>query len=150
LGYVKFTTDPLEWLRYIILPAFTLSLLIAAILARQLRASLVDVLDSNFVRAAWARGGTSSTVVTKHAMKNASIPAITVFGVQVGALLGGSVIVESIFSVPGLGPYFLTSIQQGDLPAIQAVTLVFVTCQILIALLVDLTYGVLNPRIRVH
>jgi len=148
LGFVKITDSPTEWVKSVTLPAVTLGLVLGAVMIRQLRASLIDTMGSNYVRAAWARGASPRLVVGKHAMKNAAMPAITVFGVQLGYLLGGSVIVEQIFSIPGLGPYMLAAILGGDVPIIQAVTLVFVVVQMMMSLLVDLTYGLLNPKIR--
>jgi peptide/nickel transport system permease protein len=147
-GFVRFTESPLDWLRHMGLPALTLGLGLAAILARQLRASLVDTFDRNFVRTAWAKGLRGRTVVFKHAMKNAAQPAVTVLAVQTGYLLGGTVIIEQIFAIPGLGAYMLRAIERFDLPVIQAVTLVFVLTQVTINLLVDLLYGVLNPKVR--
>ena len=103
-GYVKFTEDPVEWLRHIVLPAVALGVWSAASLARQLRASLIDALDSRYVRTAWAKGRARRRVVLKHAMKNAAIPVVTVLGLQIGFLLGGTVIIEQIFSIPGPRP----------------------------------------------
>jgi peptide/nickel transport system permease protein len=121
----------------------------AAVLIRQLRAGMVDVLDSNYVRAAWARGGSVRTVIFQHGLKNGAMPAVTVFGLQVAALLGGAVLVEQIFSIPGLGQYMLTAVIGRDIPVVQAVTLVFVLVQVTISLLVDISYGFLNPKVRV-
>ncbi|MCR2764362.1 ABC transporter permease [Microbacterium sp. zg.B48] len=148
-GYADFWSSPLGWLRFMILPALTLGLHMAAILVRQIRAALMDVLDSNYVRSAWARGASPRLVVMKHGLKNAAIPAVTVLGVQVGYLLGGTVIIEQIFAIPGLGSYMLTAILRADLPVIQAVTLVFVVTAMLMSLLVDISYGFLNPKIKV-
>jgi peptide/nickel transport system permease protein len=149
-GYVGFTQSPFQWLRYIALPAMSLGAWSAASLARQLRASLIDVLETNYVRTAWAKGGRTRMVMLKHALKNAAIPSITVLGLQVGFLLGGSVIVEQIFSIPGMGPYFIQAVTSYDVPVIQGVTLVFVLVAVGLSLVVDLTYGVLDPRIRVQ
>jgi peptide/nickel transport system permease protein len=149
LGYVPFTDSPLEWGRHMLLPAFTLGIAVAAVLIRQLRAAMIDVLDSNYVRAAWARGGSPTRIFAKHALKNAAMPAVTVFGIAVAALLGGTVIIEQIFSIPGLGPYILAAIINHDVPVVLAVTLTFVVTQLVIMLLVDLTYGFLNPKVRV-
>lgn len=148
-GYVPFWSSPGEWVQLMLMPAFTLGLHMAAIVVRQLRAALSDVLDSNFVRSAWARGASPQLIVAKHGLKNAAIPAVTVFGVQVGYLLGGTVIVEQIFAIPGLGSYMLTAVLRADMPVIQAVTLVFVLAALLISLLVDVSYGYLNPKVKV-
>ncbi len=149
LGFVHITDRPFTWLHYVILPAVTLGSAMAAIMIRQLRAAMLDVLDSNYVRAAWARGGTVKGVILQHGLKNAAMPAVTVFGLQLAGLLGGSVLVEQIFSIPGMGPYMLTAITGRDVPVIQAVTLVFVVSQMAVSLLVDISYGYLNPKVRV-
>ena len=149
LGFVPFTESPLEWARHLFLPALTLGATLAAIMIRQLRAAMIDVLDSNYVRAAWARGGSPRRVVGLHGLKNAAMPAVTVFGFGIAALLGGSVIVEEIFSIPGLGPFLLDSIASRDIPVVLAITLLFVVTQLVMSLLVDLTYGWLNPKVRV-
>jgi peptide/nickel transport system permease protein len=149
-GYVKFTDDPVEWLRHIALPAVALGVWSAASLARQLRASLIDALDSRYVRTAWAKGSGTSRVVLKHAMKNAAIPVVTVLGLQIGFLLGGTVIIEQIFSIPGLGPYFIRGVTALDVPVIQGVAIVFVLFTVVLSLLVDISYGILDPRVRVE
>jgi len=149
-GYVKITEDPVEWLRHIALPAVALGVWSAASLARQLRASLIDALDSRYVRTAWAKGSSTKRVVLKHAMKNAAIPVVTVLGLQVGFLLGGTVIIEQIFSIPGLGPYFIRGVTALDVPVIQGVAIVFVLFTVVLSLLVDISYGLLDPRVRVE
>ena len=148
-GYVKFTDDPAEWLRHITLPALALGVWSAASLARQLRASLIDALDARYVRTAWAKGAGTTRVVLKHAMKNAAIPVVTVLGLQIGFLLGGTVIIEQIFSIPGLGPYFIRAVTSFDVPVIQGVAIVFVLITVVLSLLVDISYGLLDPRVRV-
>ena len=149
-GYVGFAESPTEWLRYMALPAVALGIASGAAVSRQLRASLVDTMESNYVRAAWARGGSVRTVVGKHALKNAAMPVVTVLGLQLGFLIGGTVILEQIFSIPGMGTYFLRGVSGFDLPVIQGVTVVFVLFMILMSLLVDIVYGFLNPKVRVH
>jgi peptide/nickel transport system permease protein len=148
-GYVKFSESPTEWLRYITLPAIALGMGIAAAIMRQLRAALVDELDSNHIRTGWAVGGAAPRVVGVHGMKNASSPAITILGLQVAGLVGGTVLVEQIFSIPGIGFYLFGSISQSDLPVIQGCVLVLAVIQILMSLTVDITYAVLNPKVRV-
>jgi peptide/nickel transport system permease protein len=148
-GYVPFSENPGDWLRHIALPAVALGIWSAASLARQLRASLIDSLDTRYVRTAWAKGAGTTRVVLKHAMKNAAIPVVTVLGLQVGYLLGGTVIVEQIFSIPGMGPYFIRAVTSFDVPAIQGVAIVFVLIAVTLSLLVDISYGLLDPRVRV-
>src|SRR5208282_1172795 len=137
-GYTAITASFTGWLTDITLPAVTLGLLVGATLARQLRASLIDVLDTPYVRTAWAKGGTRRSVLFGHALKNASMPVVTIFGIQIGYLLGGAVIVEQIFAMPGLGPYMLSGITDHDLPVVQGVAIVFVLFQMTMSLLVDI------------
>ncbi len=148
-GYTAITTSFTGWLRDMILPAVTLGLLVGATLARQLRASLIDVLETPYVRTAWAKGGTRRAVLLRHGLKNASMPVVTVFGLQIGYLLGGAVIVEQIFSIPGLGTYMLSGITDHDLPVVQGVAIVFVLFQMAMSLIADISYGYLNPKVRV-
>lgn len=147
--YVPFSESPTEWLRYITLPAIALGLAIAAAIMRQLRAALVDELDTNHIRTAWAIGGAPPRVVGRHGLKNAASPAITILGLQIAGLVGGTVLVEQIFAIPGLGNYLLASITQADIPAIQGCVLILAVMQILMSLVVDITYAFLNPKVRV-
>ena len=114
-----------------------------------MRASLIDTLDTPYIRTAWAKGGTRRTVLFRHGLKNAAMPVVTVFGIQIGYLLGGAVIIEQIFALPGLGPYMLSGITDHDLPVVQGVAVVFVLFQMAMSLLVDISYGYLNPKVRV-
>jgi len=148
LGYTKFSESPTGWLETITLPAISLGIIAAASVARQTRAAIVDVLQSNYVRTAFSVGtGTPKTVV-KYAFKNAAIPTVTVLGLQLAGLIGGVVIIEHIFSIPGLGSYMLRALTLPDVPVIQAVTLTFVVIYVLLNLIVDISYGYLNPRVR--
>jgi peptide/nickel transport system permease protein len=147
--YVPITEDPAEWLRWVALPALSIGVFAGASVARQVRAAIIDALQSNYVRTALSVGmGTRQTVV-KYAFKNAAIPAVTVLGLQLSGLLGGVVIIEQIFSIPGLGTYLLRALTAPDVPVIQAVTLTFVIIHVLMNLIVDISYGYLNPRVRV-
>lgn len=149
IGFVRFTDDPAEWLRHTILPALALGTAAAAALARQLRAGLVDSLGSDYVRTSWATGGGTARAVGKHGLRNAAIPAVTVIGLQLTVLLGGTVIIERIFSIQGLGTYMYDGVIGYDLPVIQGCVIVFVLVHLLVNLLVDISYGWLNPRVRV-
>jgi peptide/nickel transport system permease protein len=149
-GWIRVEDDFSGWLDHVAMPAVALGVASAASIARQLRAELIDVLDTNYVRTAWAKGGRARLVVAKHALKNASIPAVTVIGLQAGFLLGGTVVVEQIFGIPGLGTYFTTGALAQDIPVIQGSVLVFAIAQVVISLLVDITYGLLNPKVRVQ
>ncbi|WP_181779173.1 ABC transporter permease [Pseudonocardia pini] len=147
-GYTPFSEDPAGWLHRIVLPALALAAFPVAVLVRQLRGGLVDTMHKAFIRTAWAKGGSPRQVVLGHALKSAAMPAVTVLGLQVATLLGGSVVIEQVFTIPGIGSYLLNAINTQDLPAIQAVALVFVVTNVLVSLVVDLTYGVLNPKVR--
>jgi peptide/nickel transport system permease protein len=149
IGFTRLTDDPVGWLQSIVLPGIALGLGVAASVGRQLRAALQDVLASNFVRTLWANGATPKLVVAKHALKNAAIPAVTVLGLQIGGLLGGTVLIERVFSIPGIGSYVLNGVLELDLPVVQGVAVLFVLINMTLSLLVDLTYSWLDPRVRV-
>ena len=143
--YTFFSDSPIDWARGIFLPSIALSLGLAAAVARQLRAAMAEAMESKYVRAMWAKGATRRTVA-RHALKNAAIPAVTVFGLFLGGLLGGALIVERIYSIPGLGSYIVNGVIAHDLPVIQGVAIMFVLIYVTISLLLDITYGFLNPR----
>jgi peptide/nickel transport system permease protein len=148
IGYTSFGDGPGEWFRHIILPVSTLAVFPIAEIARQIRTGLVGVLDRGYIRAARARGLSSTRLIGKHALKNASGPAVTIIGLRIGYLFAGSVIVERIFSVPGLGAYALQAISNRDVPAIQAIVLLSAVVVIATNLLVDICYVLLNPKVR--
>lgn len=147
-GYVPLTEDPGEWLYHIFLPALTLGIAGAAESARQLRGSIIGVLQQDYVRTARAKGLRGRMVVGKHVMKNAGVPLVTVLGLQITALLGGAVLVEQVFGVPGLGQIAINAVTTRDVPVIQGIVLVAVLVAMVSNLLVDLTYGYLNPKVR--
>jgi peptide/nickel transport system permease protein len=147
-GYVPIGTDPGAWLTHIFLPALTLGIAGAAESARQLRGSIIGVLQQDYIRTARAKGLRNRLVIGKHVMKNASVPLVTVLGLQITALLGGAVLVEQIFGVPGLGQVAINAVTTRDIPVIQGIVLVAVLVAMLSNLLVDLTYGYLNPKVR--
>ena len=130
------------------LPAVSLALLSAASLARLVRASILDVLRLDYLTTARAKGLAARVVVLRHALPNAILPVITAMGLQFGALLSGAVITETIFARPGLGKLVVDSIQSKDLPTVQGVILVLAGIYVLMNLLVDLSYGLIDPRIR--
>jgi peptide/nickel transport system permease protein len=146
--WVELVTDPRRNLTIMLLPAVCLGTASAANIARTTRACMLDVLRSEYVRTAVAKGLGGRAVLLKHAMKNALIPVVTVAGLQVGVLLGGTVVVEEVFTLPGMGRLVLWSIYQRDYPLTQS-TIVFVGALFMtLNLLVDLLYGYLDPRIR--
>jgi len=149
IGYVSFGDSPTQWLRFAFLPMLTLAIFTWSEVARQLRTGLVGVLDQDYVRAARARGLSNTRVIGKHALKNAALPTITIVGVRLGFLLAGSIIIENIYNIPGLGAYALSAIQNRDVPIIQAVALVSATVVVAVSTLVDIAYALANPKVRV-
>ena len=148
IGYVSLTTSPLEWARHLLMAWLALGIGGAAPLARQLRGSMIDVLDQDYIRTAGAKGLPRRSIVFKHALKNAAIAPVTILGIQFAYLLGGTVILEGIFSIPGLGNYFFNGLENKDLPVIQGVMLVIALTFILLNLLVDVLYAYINPKVR--
>ena len=138
-----------DWLKSLTLPSIALGIGTAARLARQVRAGVVDTLHEPYVRTAWAKGCRPLTVVGKHVLKNAAIPAVTVAGLLLGGMLGGTVIVETVFAVPGMGDYLVKAVTSKDMPVIQGVAVMFVVAFAVINLAVDLIYGWLNPKVSV-
>ena len=135
-------------LEHLILPALTLGTGMVAIIARLIRTDVLDVLNQDYVRTARAKGASSRSVVWKHALKNALIPTVTILGLQFGALLGGAVVVETVFAWPGVGRLMIQSIEKRDFPVVQAAVVLFAFFFVTINLIVDIIYGFLDPRIR--
>ncbi|MBO9345025.1 MAG: ABC transporter permease [Chloroflexi bacterium] len=148
IGYVALHEGPLDNLRHLILPALGLALPLGATIMRFMRSSLLEVFGQDYFRTARAKGLTYVMAVNKHALRNALIPVVTVIGIQIGRLLGGAVIIEQIFALPGLGRLVFDGIAMRDYPVVQGTVLVFTALFILINLLVDLLYGVIDPRVR--
>jgi ABC-type dipeptide/oligopeptide/nickel transport system permease component len=135
-------------LRHLTLPAVTLGMVAAGIIARQTRSSMLDVFSQDYIRTAWSKGLAEAAVTFRHALKNALIPVVTIVGLQFGTLLGGSVVVESVFAWPGMGRLLVDAVLVRDYPIVQAAVLLFAATFACINLLVDLVYGLLDPRIR--
>jgi len=132
----------------LVLPAVTLGTALAAILSRMVRASMLDVLQEDYIRAARARGLTELRVLSVHALRNAALPVITILGMQFGTLLAGAVITETIFAWPGIGQLMIESIQKRDYPVVQACVLLISFTYVLVNLVIDFTYTVLDPRVK--
>lgn len=147
-GFVSFFDDPFANLRSMILPVIALGAAVAAVVLRMVRSSMLDVLGQEYIRMARAKGCGASRMLWRHALRNALVPVITVVGMQVAYLLGGSVVIESVFSLPGIGLLALQSIQHRDYVLLQGIILFIGTAFILINLVVDLLYALINPRIR--
>lgn len=136
-------------IEHLILPAVTLAVYSVAVIARLLRSSLIDVLGSDFIRTAKAKGLGTGGIVLGHGMRNAALPVVTVIGLEVGSLLGGAILTEQVFSWPGLGRLTVEAIQNRDFPLVQAAVLFFAATFVIVNLLVDLSYTILDPRVRV-
>ena len=147
-GYISITEGFVPWVRHIILPSFTLGLVYMALIARMTRTSMLGVLREDYIRTAYAKGLKSRVVLGVHALKNASLPIVTIIGVGVALLIGGVVVTESVFAIPGLGRLTVDAILHRDYPVIQGIILLFSGVYVLINLGVDVVYTVLDPRIR--
>ncbi len=148
--FVRFGQDPLGSLAQFVLPAICLGITQAGVILRMTRGMMLEVLRQDYVRTAWAKGLASRVVVLRHALRNAMIPIVTVIGGQMPFYFGGSIVMEHIFGLPGLGSFVLEAISRRDYPVIQAVNLFVALLVILSNLLVDLSYGALDPRVRQH
>jgi len=148
-GYVPFREDPGQNLQHMILPAVVLGTQLAAVIMRQTRSSMLDALETDYIRTARAKGLQERTVIWVHGLRNSLIVVITIVGLQLGALISGAVVTERIFALPGFGKLTVDAVFQRDYPVIQAVVLVTATAYIVINLLVDLLYSLIDPRIRV-
>ncbi len=147
-GYKPFANGIGPWLHHLLLPAFTLSIVYVALIARVTRASVAEALTEDYVRTARAKGLPESRVLIKHALANAAVPIVTVIGIGVALLIGGVVVTESVFSIPGLGTLTVDAVLARDFPVIQGVILFFAFLYVMVNLLVDVSYLFLDPRIR--
>jgi peptide/nickel transport system permease protein len=147
-GYVPWSQDPLESLRSLALPTFTLGCTAAALITRTSRAAMIEVLTEDYVRTARAKGLRKLVVVNKHALKNALLPIVTVIGNTFGLLLGGAVVTETVFSLPGMGRLVALSILRRDYPLIQGALLTIGVLYVIVNLLVDVCYCLLDPRVK--
>ncbi len=148
LDYKTLTQDPLANLSMVALPVLVLAVGISGLMLRLTRTQMLEVLHEDYVRTARAKGLSGRAVVLRHALRNALLPIVTLIGLQIPFLLGGTVVVEQLFNIPGIGSYLLLSISQRDYPAIQGVDLVIAAIVILSNLIVDASYGLLDPRLR--
>ncbi|MFI5324881.1 MAG: ABC transporter permease [Candidatus Rokuibacteriota bacterium] len=147
-GYASFSASPSRHLQHLALPAIALGIGQAALIARMARSSLLEVLGQDYVRTAQAKGLGWPAVVTKHALRNALIPVVTVVGLSFAVLLAGAIVIETVFNLPGVGRLVMQSILRRDYPVIQGVLLFITTTYVLVNLAVDLVYGVIDPRVR--
>ena len=149
-GFVPLTEDPVANLKRMLMPALVLGTGLAAVLMRQTRNAMIEVLSADYVRTARAKGLAQTAVVVRHALRNGLIPVVTILGLQMGALMSGAVVTEQIFVLPGFGRLIVESVFTRDYPLVQGVVLITASSYVLINLLVDVSYTVLNPRIRIR
>ena len=147
-GYQRLSQGFGGWLQRLILPSLTLSVIYIALIARMTRTSVLEVLNEDYIRTARAKGQTELKVLVRHALANAAVPIVTVIGLGIALLIGGVVVTESVYTIPGLGRLTVDAVLARDYPTIQAVILLFSLVYVLINLLVDVTYTFLDPRIR--
>jgi peptide/nickel transport system permease protein len=147
-GYTPIAEDVGEWARHLILPAVTLGLAFIALIARMTRATMLDVLAEDYIRTAHAKGVSPPSLLLKHALRNAGVPIVTIIGIGAAVLLGGVVVTETVFNIPGIGRLVVDAILKRDYPIIQGVILMTSAVYVIINLLVDLSYTLIDPRIR--
>lgn len=147
-SYAPLSKSVTENLRAMILPAFSLGLSLAAIVMRQTRAAMLEVLGQQYVQTARAKGLSERVVIFRHALRNALIPVVTIVGLQFGYLLGGAVVIENVFALPGMGRVVVDAINQRDYPLVQGTVFLIAALFVVVNLVVDLSYGLINPRIR--
>jgi peptide/nickel transport system permease protein len=148
VGYVAFAESPLGNLRSLVLPALALGTTMAAAVMRMTRAAMLDVLSQDYIRTARAKGLREPDTLARHALKNALIPVLTLIGTETGKLLGGSLIIEQIFAIPGIGQYAVNSIFSRDYPVLQAAVLLVASSYVIVNTLVDVSYAVIDPRVK--
>ena len=146
-SYAPLTSDPLQWFKSMILPWIALAFLFAALYARLTRANMLDTMGEDFIRTARAKGLPKRTVVVKHGLRAALTPIVTIFGIDLGTLIGTTVITETVFNLHGLGLLLITGIRQQDLPIILGVTIIAAVALVIANLIVDILYGVVDPRV---
>ena len=147
LTYIGWSQGPLGHLHYMIFPALILGLNLSGNVMRMTRTMILEVMRQDYIRTAYAKGLRERTVLVRHAMKNALIPVITIIGLQIGTALSGTLIIETIFNMPGVGRYFISAILQRDYPSVQGVVFVLATVIVFVNLAVDLLYAMIDPRI---
>ena len=146
--FIHFSEAPLENLRNMILPAFCLGGALSGTIMRMVRTMMLEVLRQDYIRTAWAKGLRERVVIVRHALKNAMVPVVTLIGAQIMVVIGGSVLIEEIFGLPGLGQHMFHSIMQRDYPMVSGINLILASAVVLLNLVVDLSYAYLDPRIR--
>ena len=149
-GFVPFWESPVANLERMLMPSFVLGTALAAVLMRQTRNSMIEVLSADYIRTAYSKGLAGRVVVFRHAVRNSLIPVVTILGLQMGALMSGAVVTEQIFVVPGFGRLIVEAVFTRDYPLVQGVVLITASSYVLLNLLVDVSYSILDPRIRIR
>jgi peptide/nickel transport system permease protein len=147
-GYVNIRDDPGEHFRYMLLPTLTLGFAAAGLLARLVRSTMLDVLNEDYVRTAYSKGLVERRVVVMHAFRNAMIPVLTLIGISFAGMLGGAVVIEQVFNIPGMGRLLVNSVVRRDIPVVQGAVMTVAAIEVLVMLLVDVLYVFVDPRIR--
>lgn len=147
-NYIEFTSDPIGNIRMLAMPAIILGAGLSGGVMRFTRSTMLEVLRQDYVRTAWSKGLRERVIITRHVMRNALIPVVTVVGLQLPILVGGTVIIETVYSIPGMGRYYVSSVNQLDYPVIQAINVIVALVVVFANLGVDLIYSILDPRIR--
>ena len=147
-SYTPFTENPLAWASALVLPWIVLATSFSAVYARFLRANLLDVMGEDYIRTARAKGVGERTVILKHGVRSAATPVVTMFGLDLGLLLGGAILIEAVFNIPGIGRLAFDAIQKSDLPMVQGTVLVGALAIVMMNLVVDVVYALLDPRVR--
>jgi peptide/nickel transport system permease protein len=148
VAYTPFSVDPLRWLQGLILPSLALGIGSAALIARQTRTAMAETMAARYVDTLTATGISRNRVITRYGLKNAMIPVLAATGITVSIIIGGSFVMEKVFSFPGIGDLMLSAVSRKDIPMIQGVTLFIAVTVIIVNLLVDIGYGLLNPKAR--
>jgi peptide/nickel transport system permease protein len=147
-AYTPITTDPFQWAAALVLPWVVLATAFSAVYARFLRSNLIDVMGEDYVRTARAKGLGERTVILKHGLRSAVTPVVTMFGLDLGILLGGAILIEAVFNIPGIGRLAYDAIQKSDLPMVQGTVLLGALAIVMMNLIVDVVYAFLDPRVR--
>jgi peptide/nickel transport system permease protein len=146
-GYVSFLANPFRNIQIMLVPAITLGIMVAAQIMRMTRNSMLDVMSQDYIRVARSKGVKRKGIIFKHALRNATIPVITTAGIQLGYLIGGTIVIESMFAIPGMGRLLLQAVEQRDYPVVQGIIVIFGISIVILNILVDILYSVIDPRI---
>ena len=147
-GYFPLGEDPFQWFVHMLMPWFVLALLFAAFYARMVRGNMIEVMSEDYIRTARAKGLSERTVVVRHGLRSGLTPIVTMFGLDFGQLIGGAIVTERVFNLPGLGSYTVQAVGRGDLPVVLGITVFAALGITIMNLLVDIAYAYLDPRVR--